>query len=48
MGFRGVRDKTSFVCGIRNWLQKFAGYETQIEQTSFEMRDRTKKQLRDA
>ena len=37
-----------FACGIRDWLQNFAGYGIKIEQTSFGMRDRTKKQLRDA
>ena len=48
MGFRVMRDKIFFVCGIRNWLRNFSGYEIQNEQTSFGMWDRTKKQLRDA
>ena len=47
MGFRGMRDKTFFVYGIRDWLQNFAGYEIQIDQMSLAMRDRTKEQLQD-
>ena len=42
MGFHGMRDKTFFVCGIRDWLQNFTGYEIQIEQMSLGMRDMTK------
>ena len=26
IGFRGIWDKTYFICGIRDWLSKFAGY----------------------
>ena len=37
-----------FACGIRDWLRNFEGYGIQIEQTSSEMRDRTKNQPRDA
>ena len=48
MGFRVMRDKIFFVCGIRDWLQNFAGYEIHIEQMSFGMRDMTKTQLPDA
>ena len=40
-----MRDEAFFVCGIRDWLQTFAEYEIQIEQTIFGMQDRTKKQL---
>ena len=39
-----MRDKTFFACGIRDWLQSFAGYEIEIEQTSIGMRDRGKNQ----
>ena len=48
MGFRRMRDKTFVVCGMQDWLQNSAGYDIQIEQTSFRMRVRTKQQLQDA
>ena len=45
---RKTKWKTFFVCGIQDWLQKFSGYDIQIEQTPFGIRKRTNKQLQDA
>ena len=48
MGFHGMLDTTFFVCGIRDWLESFAGYKIQIVQTSFGMQDWTKTPLQHA
>ena len=31
MGVRGIRDKTGFICGIKDWLQTFAGFKILVE-----------------